>query len=78
MYPIQPPPDVIGTAGSSLDHNQIKDNLVGLLASAPAGTACRALSSDMKVRTEASRSYSYPDVVVFCGAPCSPSRSGAT
>src|SRR6478736_1261833 len=72
MYPVQPPPDVIGMAGSSLDHNQIKDNLVALLRNALDGGPCRALSSDLKIRTDSARSYSYPDVVVFCGAPVFP------
>jgi len=72
MYPIQPPPDVIGMAGSSIDHNQIKDNIARELGNALAGGPCRTMSSDLKIRTDSTRSYSYPDVVVFCGAPVFP------
>jgi hypothetical protein len=31
MYPIQAPPGVLGMAGATIDHNQIKDNLARLL-----------------------------------------------
>ncbi len=72
MYPIQPPPGVLGMSGATIDHNQIKDNLARLLANALDGTTCRTMSSDMKVRIDSTRSYSYPDVVVFCGPPVFP------
>lgn len=72
MYPIQPPPDVIGMAGASLDHNQIKENVARELGNALADGPCRTMSSEMKVRTDKSRSYSYPDVLVFCGPPVFP------
>jgi Uma2 family endonuclease len=72
MYPIQAPPGVLGMAGASLDHNQIKDNLAFELNSRLLGGPCRTLSSDVKVRIETTKSFSYPDVVVFCGPPVFP------
>ncbi len=74
MYPIQPPPDVIGMAGATIDHNQIKDNLAHELNTRLAGGPCRTMSSDLRVRVEATGTYCYPDVVVFCGPPAFPVR----
>jgi len=72
MYPIQAPPGVLGMAGASLNHNQIKDNLAFELRARLQGGACRALSSDVKVRIDTTKTFNYPDVVVFCGPPVFP------
>ncbi len=74
MYPIQPPPDAIGMAGATIDHNQIKDNLAHELNTRLTGGPCRTMSSDLRVRVEATGTYCYPDVVVFCGPPVFPLR----
>jgi Uma2 family endonuclease len=72
MYPIQSPPGVFGMAGASLNHNQLKDNLARALGNALADGPCRTLSSDVKIRIDTTKTFSYPDVVVFCGPPAFP------
>lgn len=68
MYPIQPPPGVLGMAGTTIDHNQIKDNLARLLGNILDDGPCRTMNSDMRVRISTG-TQCYPDVVVFCGPP---------
>lgn len=66
---------IYAMAGESLAHGDICMNLAGLLHTALRGTSCRALSKDTKVRSgpalvdTRTGLYSYPDLVVVCGAP---------
>jgi Uma2 family endonuclease len=75
MCPVQPPPGVLGMAGATIDHNQIKDNVARALANALDGGRCRVMSSDMRVRSPVTGHQSYPDVVVFCGPPVFPLKN---
>jgi Uma2 family endonuclease len=52
-------------AGGSERHNRIALALASRLLTAAAGSACRVMMSDMKVRVGESLFY-YPDVVVVC------------
>ena len=56
-------------AGAKFDHNQVKDNLVFELTSRIKGGPCRTLSSDMRVRVEATGLETYPDLLILCGSP---------
>jgi Uma2 family endonuclease len=61
--------EVYAMAGASLAHNWIVANLVHHISSALAGTDCKALPSDMRVRIPAGDRYVYPDVSIVCGRP---------
>ena len=66
---------IYAMAGESLAHGRLCTNLTMLLATHLRGTPCEVLSKDTKVRSGPARAdsreglYSYPDVVVVCGAP---------
>jgi Uma2 family endonuclease len=61
--------EVYAMAGASLAHNWIVANLVHHINNALAGTDCKALPSDMRVRIPAGDRYVYPDVSIVCGRP---------
>lgn len=54
--------------GASLNHNRITINLTGLLYRALSGKSCEVFSSDMRLLVRANGLYTYPDVMVICGA----------
>ena len=55
-------------AGASPAHYGLASRLIGLLFSRlPA--ACRAYTSDARVRIPVTRAYTYPDLVIVCGKP---------
>ena len=57
---------VYAMAGSSLRHNDIAINITSLLRPLTRGTPCKVNASDVKVRTQRSNAYYYPDVIVGC------------
>jgi Uma2 family endonuclease len=59
--------EMFAMAGASPAHNRIKDNLIVSLGGALRGTDCCTLSSDQRVRVDATGLYTYPDVLVLCG-----------
>lgn len=48
-------------------HCVISVNLLSTIGNALQGTPCQVLTSDMRVKIEASNTYTYPDVTVACG-----------
>ena len=60
---------VYAMAGESPDHSTICFNLAGLLHGQLRGTPCRGFSPNMKVRTDQSGLFAYPDLAVVCGEP---------
>ena len=58
---------ICAITGASLQHNRITRNLTLSLASQLHGGRCELLSSDLRVKVEATGLYTYPDVVVACG-----------
>lgn len=58
---------VVAMSGASVPHNIIASNLNALYRNALKGSPCRPLGSDMKVRTPASRLFTYPDLTIVCG-----------
>ncbi|HEX4610807.1 MAG TPA: Uma2 family endonuclease, partial [Urbifossiella sp.] len=54
-------------SGASPAHNTIKDNLIVSVGSSLRGSGCRTLSSDQRVRVNATGLYTYPDVLILCG-----------
>jgi Uma2 family endonuclease len=71
--------EIRAMAGESLEHGRISTNLMVELGSQLRGSPCEVVSKDMKVRSSASPKtktrrppkdfFSYPDFVIFCGAP---------
>ncbi|MBY0513178.1 MAG: Uma2 family endonuclease [Gemmataceae bacterium] len=61
--------EIFAMSGASYFHNLVKENLVGELFQQLKGSPCRTLSSDMKVKVEATGLIAYPDVVALCGEP---------
>lgn len=60
--------EIFAMAGASREHNQISANLVRVLGNQLLDKPCNVYSSDMKVKIEKVRKYTYPDVVVACQA----------
>lgn len=54
-------------AGASRRHNRITANLVARIDAQQQGKNCNVYANDMRVRSEESGSFTYPDVVVTCG-----------
>ncbi len=60
---------VYGMAGTSYRHTMISGNLFGILYPQLRGGPCRPMASELRLRTKASSSYMYPDIMVICGPP---------
>lgn len=58
---------VYAMAGGSLFHSEIIANLISGLGQLLAGSGCRPLGSDLRVKVSATGMYTYPDVTVVCG-----------
>lgn len=61
--------EVFAMTGASRKHNLIAGNIFGELRQQLKGKPYEVYPSRMRVKTPASRSYVYPDVVVVCGEP---------
>jgi Uma2 family endonuclease len=59
---------IVSMAGGTYEHALISTNVVGYLRGQLAGSPCRALGSDMRVRL-GSDVRSYPDASAVCGPP---------
>jgi Uma2 family endonuclease len=60
--------DIFALAGASRWHNLIVANVVGELRSQLKGRPCTTYPSDMRVKISPTGLYTYPDVIVVCGA----------
>ena len=58
---------VYAMAGATFNHGLIKSAITYLLVGALRGSQCVAIDSDIKVRTDDYRMYSYPDGGIACG-----------
>jgi len=58
--------EVFAMAGASREHNQISTNIVRLLGNQLLEKPCSVFASDMKVKIQKKKKYSYPDIVVVC------------
>lgn len=59
--------EIFAMSGGSLAHATIIANLIRQVGNALEGRPCRVLSTDMRVRIDASHRYVYPDCSVVCG-----------
>jgi len=58
--------EIFAMAGASREHNQIAANLIRVLGNQLLERLCNVYASDMKVKIDKARKYTYPDVVVAC------------
>lgn len=61
--------EIFAMTGGTLRHAQIVRNLLIELQRALKGTSCQALGSDLRLYVQKARVFTYPDVLVVCGAP---------
>lgn len=61
--------EMFAMSGGSLWHNLIKDNFAHALRNRLEGRGCRVVTSDQRLKVDATGLYTYPDVLVFCGPP---------
>ena len=59
---------IIAMAGASRQHNLIAGNLYREVSQQVRGRPCEAYISDIRVKVSRTGLYTYPDVVVVCGA----------
>jgi Uma2 family endonuclease len=61
--------EMFAMAGASREHNTINENLSGELHARLKGSPCRTFSRDLRVLVDRTGLYTYPDLVIVCGAP---------
>ena len=61
--------NVYAMAGTTMRHADIAGNLYSGLLTRLRGRACRPYSSEVRVASDLSSSYFYPDVFILCGTP---------
>jgi len=58
---------ILAMAGGTPEHAALGATVIGLLSEQLAGRPCYPLSSDLRVRVQATGLATYPDVTVVCG-----------
>ena len=61
--------EMFAMAGASMPHNFIASNLVGELCARLKGDPCKPLFSEQRVKVDRTGLYTYPDILILCGAP---------
>ncbi len=61
--------EIFAMAGATWNHNQIKSNLEGELYGKLKGGKCRSVSSDQRIKVDATGLYTYPDIAIVCNEP---------
>jgi Uma2 family endonuclease len=61
--------EVFAMAGTSYEHALIKDNLARKTGNQLENGPCRIVTSDLRVKVDASGLYTYPDIVIVCDEP---------
>ncbi|HEV3383613.1 MAG TPA: Uma2 family endonuclease [Gemmata sp.] len=59
--------EMFAMAGSSREHNRIKENLIIKIGVQLEGGPCQTFSSDQRVMVDVTGLYTYPDIVILCG-----------
>src|SRR5688572_2625523 len=59
--------EMFAMAGAKREHNLIAGNVVTILNGALRRTPCEVYPADMRVKSEATGLYTYPDASVACG-----------
>jgi Uma2 family endonuclease len=60
---------VVAMSRANYAHTLVKDNLAGEAGNQLENTPCRVLTSDMRVKVEATGLYTYPDIAIVCDEP---------
>jgi Uma2 family endonuclease len=61
--------EIFAMTGASRKHNLVGGNIFGELRQQLKARQCEVYASEMRVKVTATGLYTYPDVVVVCGAP---------
>ena len=61
--------EMFAMSGASWHHNLVKDNLAREIGQQLKEGPCRVVTSDLRVKVDATGLYTYPDIVVVCEAP---------
>jgi len=61
--------EMFAMAGASHEHCLAKDNLAREAGNALKGRNCRVITSDLRVKVDATGLFSYPDIVIYCDKP---------
>jgi Uma2 family endonuclease len=61
--------EVFAMAGATWDHTLVKDNLARETGNQLNDGPCHVLTSDMRVRVDATGLYTYPDIAIVCEEP---------
>lgn len=61
--------EVFAMTGASFAHNVVVANIVVELSNQLRSGPCTVVANDQRVRAGTGRLYTYPDVIVVCGAP---------
>jgi Uma2 family endonuclease len=56
-------------SGGTLNHARIVANALFQLMSQLQGTKCEVVANDLRLHSAAHRMFTYPDIIVICGAP---------
>jgi Uma2 family endonuclease len=59
--------EMFAMAGGTPMHSLIAANLIGELGTKLKGRSCKAFTSDLRLKVEATGLFTYPDVSVICG-----------
>ena len=61
--------EVFAMAGARFEHCLVKDNMAREAGSQLKDSPCRVLTSDLRVKVNATGLYTYPDIVIVCDKP---------
>ena len=61
--------EIFAMSGGTRRHSRLAVNWIGELQLKLHGRGCSVFNSDLRIRTQSSGSYVYPDVSVVCGQP---------
>lgn len=61
--------EMFAMSGAAEPHNLVVPNITAQIHPQLRSSDCRLYSNDMRVRVSATGLYTYPDIVVVCGAP---------
>ena len=61
--------EMFAMSGASWEHTLIKDNFSREAGLKLKGGSCKVLTSDLRVKVDASGVYTYPDIVIVCQEP---------
>jgi len=60
---------IVARPGATKNHAEIISKLFGEIYNYPEDKPCRAYPAGLKVVTIGRESYTYPDMIIFCGDP---------